>query len=111
MAYMGNRWNPTPKPIEYTEKREFNDFVERVQKDFVRIIDYINKEQTPEINKLETDLKEVLARTDVLARHVYALQDETSKLRSMTECAPAAKRRLRVTVCAGKDKVQIIRND
>ena len=111
MAYMGNRWNPTPRPIEYTEKREFNDFTDKVRKDFVRIIDFINKEQVPEINKLETDLKEVLERTDILARHVYALQQETSKLRSITECAPVAKKRLRVTVRVGKDKVQIIRND
>ena len=117
MAYMGTRWNyPSPSTqttqrIEYTEKSEFNDFTDKVRKDFVRIIDFINNEQVPEINKLETDLEEALKRTEVLKRQVYALQEETSRLRSMTECAPAAKRRLRVTVCAGKDKVQIIRND
>ena len=111
MAYMDNRWNPVPKLADYTEKREFNDFANKVWKDFVKIIDFINNEQAPEINKLETDLEEVLNRTDILARKVYALQEETSKLRSMQGRAPAAKKRLRVTVCAGKNKVQIRRND
>jgi BMFP domain-containing protein YqiC len=118
MAYMGNRWGaPPPKPkasvksIEYTEKKEFDTFAHNVRHDLVKIVDFINKEVEPDVNHIRTDLDETMHRTDVLARHVYELQHEVRELREKESCASAAKRRLRVTVCAGKDKVQIIRND
>lgn len=117
MAYMGNRWNPTPKPkatvqrIEYTEQKEFDTFANNVRHDLVKIVDFINKEVEPEVNHIRTDLDEALHKTDVLTRYVYDLQHEVRELREKERCALAAKRRLRVTVCAGKDKVQIIRND
>ena len=112
MAYMGNRWGaPTPRPIEYAEKKELNDFANNVRHDLVKIVDFINTEVEPEVNKMHKDLDETMHRTDVLSRHVCDLQHEVRELREKERCAPAAKRRLRVTVCAGKDKVQIIRND
>ena len=118
MAYMGNRWGaPPPKPkatvqrIEYAEQKEFETFANNVRHDLVKIVDFINTEVEPEVNKMHADLDETMHRTDVLARHVYELQHKVRELREKERCAPAAKRRLRVTVRAGKDKVQIIRND
>lgn len=118
MAYMGNRWGAPPpkpkvtvKPVEYAEKKELNDFEDRVRHDFVKIVEFLNEEVQPEVNKMHADLDETMHRTDVLARHVYDLQHEVRELREKEMCAPAVKRRLRVAVRAGKDKVQIIRND
>lgn len=115
MAYY-NRWGaspprPTAQKVIYTEKKEFDDFANNVRHDLVKIVDFINTEVEPEVNKMHADLDETMHRTDVLTRHVYELQHEVRELREKERCAPAAKRRLRVTVRAGKDKVQIIRND
>lgn len=134
MAYMGNRWGAPPphKPktivqeieyieqkefndfteeIEYIEKKEFNDFADNVRHDLVKIVDFINQEVEPEVTHIRTDLDETMNRTDVMARNIYDLQHEVRMLREKGKGAPATKRRLRVTVCAGKDKVQITRND
>lgn len=120
MAYMGNRWGAPPAPpkpktsvqsIEYTEKREFDAFASNVRHDLVKIIDFINKDVEPEVNHIRADLDEAKHRTDVLACHIYALKDEVRELREREVRAPVTKRRIRVTVRAGKDKVQIIRND
>ena len=66
----------------------------------------------------EEQLRDVYDVIEVMQRRVdycEALQNPINyllqKIDQLERSAPAAKRRLRVTVRAGKDKVQIIRND
>lgn len=116
MAYMGNRWGaPPPKPkstaksIEYTEKKEFNNFADSVRHDLVKIVDFINKEIEPEVNGMRTNLDEAIGRTDILARHVYELQHEVRELCEKEMRASASMKRRVVTVRAGGKEVRIER--
>lgn len=116
MAYMGNRWGaPPPKPknttklITYTEKKEFDNFADSVRHDLVKIVDFINKEIEPEINRMRTNLDEAMGRTDMFARHVYELQHDVRELCEKENCASAPMKRRIVTVRAGGKEVRIER--
>ena len=117
MAYIGNRWGaPATKyqKVEYVSEDEYKDFADKVRKDFCKIIDYINNEQNEEIRKIN----DRLTKLEVTQHYVKNIEEDVAHLQCVMQQlidrqyrGSGTKRRLRVTVRAGKDKVQIIRND